>query len=106
MRDKKFTPGPWAAIDRESFGLGIAANNTNNPKWDLAVAYGEDNANLIAAAPELLEALEVANEYMSLLEERLLDNRITITNIRIKTPNNQDATDLIEGAIAKAYGDK
>jgi len=50
----KHTPGPWIA-DKVDGGYLIASNSQNLPHH--AEAMEEGDANLIAAAPELLEAL-------------------------------------------------
>jgi len=56
----KHTPGPWA--NAGPLGHGIVINSSDRP---IAVVYGPNsdhkyiaNANLIAAAPDLLAALE------------------------------------------------
>lgn len=59
------TPGPW-----EVNGYAIEAVDETDPTWSIFIASVEDiddeygntdaNARLIAAAPELLEACEVA----------------------------------------------
>jgi len=57
MTDNQHTPGPWRAkghcIETEEYSFNwVASVQTSNvPEW-------EANARLIAAAPELLEALQ------------------------------------------------
>ena len=60
----KFTPGPWTNMPRmecvpicgqHEAGLSIGFINSSNPD---RIAEGKANAYLIAAAPDLLEALE------------------------------------------------
>ena len=62
MIETKHTPGPWIAVDRSAFRM-----NANDPKWEIDAAAGkqcfwialtirEEDASLIAAAPQLLEA--------------------------------------------------
>jgi hypothetical protein len=93
MREKKFTPGPWEVV---------TGDEDSNPGIDSAVGKavvwwtdchneGIDNhadAHIIAAAPELLEALEML---CSLCHHELL----------------QDCDDgcPAKAAIAKAYGE-
>jgi len=56
MKDFKGTPGPWVAADTviESEGSCIAEINGDDTSWE----QDEYNATLMAAAPELLEALQ------------------------------------------------
>lgn len=63
MSTNSHTPGPWTIhdqVDSEGFtiikgqGLRLAKVTNSEPDW------AEANAHLIAAAPELLEALEAA----------------------------------------------
>jgi hypothetical protein len=73
----KHTPGPWEAlfnghywefVNSESFQIGDVCasqydgdrHTKENPNYDLAKA----NAHLIAAAPELLHALQMARSYI------------------------------------------
>jgi hypothetical protein len=65
MTATKHTPGPWVAIDHEIF-----ADNQSRNIADVWISFAniEDeeakaNARLIAAAPDLLEALEAFAEY-------------------------------------------
>lgn len=63
MTQAKHTPGPWdcgvvvnlRCIDTDEFGFSIAWINTDNHN---KIEEAKANARLIAAAPELLEALE------------------------------------------------
>lgn len=69
MTEHKHTPGPWTTIDAKNLCLGYPGTvEIHAPDWDaLAVVYvetcgnpseeGEANAQLITAAPDLLEAL-------------------------------------------------
>jgi hypothetical protein len=55
------TPGPWKAED--SFGtLGLKNIFDNDGEYIGGVRNSDDNARLIAAAPDLLEACEAALE--------------------------------------------
>lgn len=64
---KKHTPGPWKSA------LAVVSNAPSiyvitNGKWgapNLAQVYDEADARLIAAAPEMLEALKVADIHIS-----------------------------------------
>ena len=61
MSEQKHTPGPWKYVK----SIGVYAGD----KWEIvsfgscSTEEGHANAQLIAAAPELLAALEVAVEY-------------------------------------------
>lgn len=99
----KHTPGPWhyqkesdayTHIVRDCEGAMIAST----PQWSNGIA--EANARLIAAAPELLEALKAWEElFMGDFAIRLVSNR-PITN------GDQDVIDAVitkaRNAIAKA----
>lgn len=57
-----FTPGPWS-IEKEFDSHSIVNRQYAGDEWCVAEVYrrtdvGSANASLIAAAPELLEALE------------------------------------------------
>ncbi len=59
----KFTPGPWRYYPQDSFSNGIKFEVGTNKGRDggpeaMALCYDETNARLIAAAPELYEALK------------------------------------------------
>lgn len=62
------TPGPWAATKKEigDFYIEGAAEEdiANVYGWSGAKAECEANARLIAAAPEMFEALKKAADYM------------------------------------------
>lgn len=95
-REKRHTPGPWAThnnIGRKG-ELGIVAGGApciiaimgNAKEWPVEA---EANAQLIAAAPELLNALEVA--------------QATIERLHRHAPGSANGTlGLIKDAIAKA----
>lgn len=93
----KHTPGPWKLIDRgESFELArywIGAGETDwrGPSEICSVLTNKDtkaNARLIAAAPEMLEALKAALGMSSPIDRY----------------ENAKLFELIEAAIAKAEG--
>lgn len=102
MNTTKHTPGPWEVITKKSeyYGHKHAGFDARHPRIitdkGLAIAnvvpwHGVEfaaNARLIAAAPELLAALE-----------RLLDHT-TAAN------KDYDATTVARAAIAKAKGQK
>lgn len=61
MSDTKHTPGPWNAVELEDGNIvtGNTRHCGNVCELDLGTE-SDANARLIAAAPELLEALERA----------------------------------------------
>ncbi|MEB5935519.1 hypothetical protein MXL15_25360 [Pseudomonas mosselii] len=72
MSERKHTPGPWTDLPRteciaicgqDKARLQLGFVNSANPD---RVAEGEANARLIAAAPDLLEALESCIEHGSM----------------------------------------
>ncbi len=92
----KHTVGPWHVVD----GRWIMAEV---PEWEAKVArvervgWGgecdktEANARLLAAAPELLEALETLRDMIDSFDEKLLSS-------------GRDKMDAAEAAIKKARG--
>lgn len=62
----KYTPGPWAIVCGRHYAHEIQAKSKRGKDWIIAritaSKVGQDeaeaNANLVAAAPELLEAIE------------------------------------------------
>ena len=71
MSEQKYTPGPWVAVPdwtydrleiRDKDGRRIAICTKDFP---MSTATHDANADLIAAAPELLAALEAANRFIT-----------------------------------------
>lgn len=52
----KLTPGPWKVKSRQTYFS--VTNGTSNPKWDIARCWRVEDAKLIAAIPDLYEALK------------------------------------------------
>jgi hypothetical protein len=75
--NEKFTPGPWqissigCGFEIEAFGGEIVAQAQQvRPRGDgIKHAERKANANLIAAAPELYEALKILTEYMEFRDD-------------------------------------
>lgn len=62
-----YTPGPWKIKMQDNY---MRLYMPGPLKEDVARGYvGEDNARLIAAAPELLETLEICREAITRLDE-------------------------------------
>ena len=110
----KHTPGPWFAW-RNSCYWEISANNPDLKKFSLDIGnvcssapsdrdggLQEANARLIAAAPELLEALIKAKELLEQSTEIDFDD---MAHIAITSEDECDMRELIESAIAKARGE-
>lgn len=94
MREKKFTPGPWEYErgDDEIFPgkhFVVYDETVCDETVICTPLNGKHDANLIAAAPELLEALE---EVM----------RVYIIG---QGKQKKAIYDLAQAAIAKAYGE-
>jgi len=54
--ETKHTPGPWYSKCRDGSDKGLIYEESTGK--NIAVAYDQKDASLIAAAPELLEALQ------------------------------------------------
>ena len=100
------TPGPWSAYQRPSeigtnyFRILLHGFSDEQPKYgqdSLAGYCGEANANLIAAAPDMLEALEFC---MRVIGESDLTPSGGVTEEEIDT-----AYCKAKAAIAKAKGE-
>jgi hypothetical protein len=95
-----FTPGPWKAVPdsgSESFAFEIATERMEGVA--LIYAYdtpSEANARLIAAAPELLEALRQALAVVDAVADGRAEDVVELAK-RI-------ASDVVDAAIAKAEG--
>jgi hypothetical protein len=90
----KHTAGPWRAYESSDDGwFNIEAESDGSDVVGCEGCANEANARLIAAAPELLEALEEAETY---LVERGIDIR-GVTGRTVILPK-------MRAAIAKATG--
>ena len=98
------TAGPWHveyllgdtlvyAPDKDGKGQLICEVRLTHPNEMYERLYGNNNARLIAAAPEVLEAARIA-----------LDRFQTLIDADEATDNDFDARDKLETAIAKAKG--
>lgn len=95
-----FTPGPWSLRPTEDNGHYVMG--TSSPGISHAVAEvhsGKENARLIAAAPDLLEALREWDEYMNELD-RTSDPNDPIAIMRKRYHGKR--TERTRAAIAKA----
>ena len=93
MNANKHTPGPWGIEENEMLGRDIVADGLK--AVICTQVYNPADASLIAAAPDMLEALEHAEKFVSSFE---LDQ--DYTDGQVETIN------AIRTAIAKATGVK
>ena len=88
--------GPWKAVietmgKKSSWAIhGVCSFWFNDE--------AEENAKLCAAAPELLEALQLARDYIS---GELLDKQVSLAGYPHKWKGEEDDLALIDAAIAK-----
>ena len=68
----KHTPGPWTFILTDpaplpgfAYGIGHDPFGPSDVPWPVALAVTDADARLIAAAPDLLEALEVLTAWIA-----------------------------------------
>lgn len=63
MTQSKHTPSPWS-LEKVGDDFSVVNREHEGDDWDIATVHStEANARLIAAAPELLEALEIMLKY-------------------------------------------
>lgn len=79
------TPGPWKYVPHDTLpgGTIVAPNNRHDDGLSEIVAHllyknCEANAQLIAAAPELLEAAKHAEEQLAFIRRAHVDNELLI----------------------------
>ena len=97
MTDKKWTPGPWRVSDDGGFGFAV---HSVDPTWDTVCEcnYYDGNAHLIAAAPDLYDALEKCVEE---LESQLHDGFDGVWH----ESDFEKELSLYRAALAKARGE-
>lgn len=98
----KHTPGPWRVrncqtavlvdVVRNGDAMLIALVADNDSQGDTETDRKMNNARLIAAAPQMLEALEMADE---LIDQLIIDN----------TDNHAEERAKIRAAIKAAKGE-
>ncbi len=114
MSGAKHTPGPWRAKTYADF-LGVFAGDAKTPICDLGLAPAPDwpaaeaeettaNARLMAAAPDLLDALKnLRRAYVSLLQsgrDRILDLGGTCDPVD-RMERDDPALRVVDGILAK-----
>lgn len=96
----EYTAGPWAEIDTNDDG-DIYIGSTDNlvaivttlPFSDRR--FPEANARLIAAAPDLLEALMAVNDWLD--DQSLVEPSVSRQGIRDAIAKATEATPAVEG---------
>ena len=113
MTDTKFTPGPWFATrdDRDDELCFISRCNDKSPfpiNWIACCCTGIDqneyeaNAHLIAAAPDLYEALEGVSNVL----DEITEYPHVLSELEMKDAMRVDhALHEARTALAKARGD-
>lgn len=113
MKDKpKHTPGPWRVADDGSIGTILSIDGTVVAQAQQCRPRTHDplhlerkaNARLIAAAPELLEALKSTMNHIKMLEEGIEDLRQLGATAQFCGVSFSHAEAI--AAIAKAEGDQ
>ena len=104
MSESKHTPGPWACISGgrsgeftvylPSDGMVICSRNQYDDKHAEFLA----NARLIAAAPEMLAALKIAQQFMSIASDWNIDEAEIDGEMR----STYDWLEIVNAALAKA----
>lgn len=105
MSEAKHTPGPWLREGRQIVtDRGIICIAPNLPEG--GVFDKEVNLNLIAAAPELLEACELTrNECIGLAAYLgTCAHDVIIDNLRSTIASLEGKVEMLSAAILKAKG--
>jgi len=92
MSETKFTPGPWHEIqseDSDSMLIGPLDDRGIMP-YCISHVESEDDAHLIAAAPEIYDALKNLLEVISW--EPYADNEIIIARAALAKARGQQCT--------------
>jgi len=96
----KHTPGPWATY-RDQLSVGETRGHSGICEvWERHGGDGFENARLIAAAPDLLEALEAADTQIRIAYECVEAGRHDEALLHLGSMSRQRAE-----AIAKAKGE-
>lgn len=89
--ERKHTPGPWKCytindrILNHNRGFEIHGPETKGSIRDVLPTETEANAKLIAAAPDLLQALETAKHTLTQLNQNgIVDNTLLLIDRAIK----------------------
>ena len=100
---EKHTPGPWKVVrGGEADDWGISRFETPEPFMDIAQMVGEDDADLIAAAPEMYEALKWFAKYFL---GKARDLETVMLTIAEDPSTIQEVQEKVEAALKKAEGE-
>ena len=102
------TPGPWDIRTLENFGYNVVHYN-GGYKFDIvrvAKVGDEANARLIAAAPDMLEALRIARAAIVSLEWAHFNEIAGPGDTFDAWLSDNEALPVIDAAIARATGEK
>lgn len=112
MGDAKHTPGPWkavepTAIDYRSMQIQtdeslIAVCCGGGPKRAISAPEERANARLIAAAPDLLEALRKTTGELRDLRAMVYGECPSLLEDHFSAPNIDDAIESGDAALTKA----
>lgn len=101
MSAAKHTPGPWSVLEHQGEVFVLASGAMQIAKVTYVLEFaGEQgsrrlqNARMFAAAPEMLEALQLASNTLFLLADEVKTLGLRAENVREK----------VRAAIAKATG--
>lgn len=109
----RHTPGPWSIGDENNACCDVLLGTEHNLTCSLdrrddntyaeVISRAEmlANAQLIAAAPELLDALQIAREFMSIAS----DWNFHEAEINGEMRSTYDWLEVVDAAIAKATGE-
>lgn len=84
------TPGPWRVIEKVGFSVYPEDSPVYIAFMNNARSNCEVNANLMAAAPEMLEALEDVQKYVT---------------FQMHLDHEKEIAEKVDKAIAKAKGE-
>lgn len=86
MSESKHTPGPWLPRTVNDIDFGFEINAGSYPIASVYLHNGRANARLIAAAPDMLEALRLIDAYL------------------YATAHGSNEWQIVRDALAKAEG--
>jgi len=108
MSDTKHTPGPWRIVGADGYATAIWGPKAENVVPETAPMKQED-ARLIAAAPDLLEAIERVEEAYWDNAPAVLEYKTRDLQRAFEAGWNSALADVLNGfrpVIAKATGGK